>query len=251
MKLRIVLVEPHEAGNVGAAARAMKNFGFTDLWIAGKRPQRIDNVSDWWAKGALDVAHAARHVDSLEEALADVHLSVATSAVRERHVFEQLTPAEVVQLAGETLGEEHIVAIVFGREEWGLTGAEMAMCQRTASIPTSPEYPTMNLAQSVAIFCYEFSRGAAGGGGATPSSDAAALGGEKRHRDPAPGDLLNALNSRTRRLLLDVGFFAEKAPDRMCAGLQALAGRAQLSTREASMLLSFVAHVDKALRREK
>jgi tRNA/rRNA methyltransferase len=239
MKLRIVLVEPHEAGNVGAAARAMKNFGFTDLWIAGTRPQRTDNVSDWWAKGALDVAQAARHVDSLEEGLADVHLSVATTAVRERHVFEQLTPAEVAQLAGETLGDEHILAIVFGREEWGLSGAEIAMCQRTASIPTSPQYPTMNLAQSVAIFCYELSCGAA------------TLGGEKKHREPAPGDLLNALNSRTRQLLLDVGFFAEKSPDRMCAELQALAGRAHLSTREASMLLSFVAHVDKALRREK
>jgi tRNA/rRNA methyltransferase len=239
MKVRIVLVEPHEAGNVGAAARAMKNFGFTDLWIAGERPQRTDNVSDWWAKGALDVANAARHAGSLEEALADAHLSVATTAVRARQVFEQLTPAEVAQIAAETLGDEHILAIVFGREEWGLTGAEIAMCQRTASIPTSPEYPTMNLAQSVAIFCYELSRGAAGGGG------------DERHREPAPGDLLNALNSRTRQLLLDVGFFAEKAPDRMCAELQALAGRAQLSTREASMLLSFVAHVDKALRREK
>jgi tRNA/rRNA methyltransferase len=236
VKLRIVLVEPHEAGNVGAAARAMKNFGFTDLWIAGKRPQRTDNVSDWWAKGALDVANAAHHVDSLEEALADVHLSVATTAVSARHVFEQLTPAEVAQLAGETLGDEHILAIVFGREEWGLSGAEIATCQRTASIPTSPEYATMNLAQSVAIFCYEFSRSTRKGVIA---------------REPAPGDLLNALNSRTRQLLLDVGFFAEKSPDRMCAELQALAGRAQLSTREASMLLSFVAHVDKALRREK
>src|SRR5437764_7031753 len=175
MKLRIVLVEPHEAGNVGAAARAIKNFGFTDLWIAGKRPQRTDNVSDWWAKGALDVANAAHHVESLEKALADVHLSVATTAVRARHVFEQLTPAEVAQLAGETLGDEHTLAIVFGREEWGLSGAEIAMCQRTASIPASPECPTMNLAVAVAVFCYELAK------------DLRPVPAEK---DPAPGDLI-------------------------------------------------------------
>ena len=237
MNVRVVLVEPHEAGNVGAAARAMKNFGFSDLWIAGTRPQRLDDVSEWWAKGAADVVQSIRRVDTLGEALADVHLSVATSAVRGRHVFEQLTPAEVAQLP---LGEEHTLAIVFGREEWGLTNNEIAMCQRTASIPTSPEYPTMNLAQSVAIFCYELSR----------RSDAGEGAGAPR-REPAPGDLIQALNSRARQLLSDVHFFADKTPDRMCAELQALAGRAQLSTREASMLLSFVAHVEKALRRDK
>ena len=59
--------------------------------------------------------------------------------MRERHVFEQLTPYEVAQLAVETLSDEHTLAIVFGREEWGLSSAEIAMCQRTASIPTSPE----------------------------------------------------------------------------------------------------------------
>ena len=237
MRLRIVLVEPHEAGNVGAAARAMKNFGFNDLWIVGTRPQRLDDVSEWWAKGAADVVQSARRAETLEEALADIHLSVATSAVRERHVFEQLTPYEVAQLAVETLSDEHTLAIVFGREEWGLSSAEIAMCQRTASIPTSPDYATMNLAQSVAIFCYELS-----GQSRRASST---------HRDPAPGELINALNTRARRLLIDVGFFADKTPDRMCAELQALAGRAQLSTREASMLLSFVAHVEKALRRDK
>ena len=243
MKLRIVLVEPHEAGNVGAAARAMKNFGFTDLWIAGTRPQRLDDISEWWAKGAVDVVESARRVATLEEALADVHLSVATTAVRARHVFEQLTPREVAQLP---LGDEHTLAIVFGREESGLTSNEIAMCQRTASIPTSPQYPTMNLAQSVAVFCYEVSM-----------EDRRLACPDRRGRlsstgrDPAPGDLLHALNTRARQLLLEVGFFADKTPDRMCAELQALAGRAQLSTREASMLLSFVAHVEKALRRDK
>ena len=232
MKVRIILVEPHEAGNVGAAARAMKNFGFRDLWIAGTRPQRLDDISEWWAKGAVDVMQSARRVDTLAEALADVHLSVATTAVRGRHVFERLTPVELARLAEETLGDEHTLGIVFGREESGLTGTEVAMCQRTASIPTAPDYETMNLAQSVAVFCYELGKG---------------LASRAKEPDPAPGELVNALNTRARGLLDRIHFFGDKSPERMCAELQALAGRAHLSTREASMLLSFVAHVEKAL----
>lgn len=233
MRLRVVLVEPHEAGNVGAAARAMKNFGFTDLVIVGSRPQVTRDAAEWWAMGAADVVQSARRCETLNEALADAHLSVATTAIRGRHVFEQLTPAEVARMAEENLGAEQTLALVFGREEWGLTGAEIAACQRTASIPTSPDCPTMNLAQAVAIFSYEL------GKGLRPTSKAP---------DPAPGDLIDALNSRTRQLLIDLGFFADKSPDRMCAELQALAGKRLLTTREASLLLSFVAHVERALK---
>lgn len=233
MRVRFILVEPHEAGNVGAAARAIKNFGFSDLWIAGVRPQRMDDISEWWAKGASDLVQSARRVDTLEEALAEVHLAVATTAVRGRRVFEQLTPFEVARVAEETLGDDHILGVVFGREEWGLSGHEVALCQRTASIPTSPEFATMNLAQSVAIFAYELAKG---------------LRTRAVEPDPARGELVQSLTRRTRQLLLDIGYFGERSPERMCAELQALAGRSRLSTREASMLLSFVAHVERAIR---
>src|SRR5438132_1582741 len=214
MRVRVVLVEPHEAGNVGAASGAMKNFGFNELAIVGSRPQVTRDAAEWWAKGGADVVQSARHFASLQETLADVHLSVATTAFRGRHVYEQLTPSEVARLAEETLGEDHTLTLVFGREESGLSGAEIAMCQRTAVIPTSLECPTMNLAQAVAIFCYEL------GKGLRPAA---------KPRDPAPGDLIHNLNARTRQLLIDLGFFADKEPDRMCAELQALAGKRVLN----------------------
>ena len=232
MRLRVVLVEPHEAGNVGAAARAMKNFGFSELAIVGSRPQVAVGAAEWWARGSEDVVHAARHFATLQEALADVHLSIATTAIRGRHVYEQLAPADVARLAEETLGAEHVLALVFGREEWGLSGAEIAMCQRTAAIPTSPETPTMNLAQAVAIFCYELGKGLR----PAPSP-----------KDPAPGDLIHELNTRARELLIRLRFFTDKEPDKLCAELQALAGKRTLTTREASLLLSFIAHVEKKM----
>lgn len=230
MKVRIVLVEPREAGNVGAAARAMKNFGFTDLWIAGGGEERTDNVSAWWAVGANDVVLSATRVATLDEALADCHLTVATTAVRERNVLEQLTPHEVAELAAETLGEEHRLALVFGRERSGLSGGEIALCQRTASIPTWPEFPTMNLAQSVAIFCYELGRG---------------LRPKAEEKDPAPHQLIQHLNAHARALFNEVGFFGDKSPERMCAELQALAARAKLTMREASLLLSLLRHLER------
>src|SRR5688500_6309699 len=161
----------------------MKNFGFTDLWIVGGKTERTDNVSAWWAVGAIDVVNSATRVPTLEEALADCHLTVATTAVRGRQVFEQLGPADVARLAEETLGDEHRLALVFGRETFGLTGREVMLCQRTASIRTWPEFPTMNLAQSVAIFCYELGKG---------------LRPRNESPDPAPHQLVNHLNIEAR-----------------------------------------------------
>jgi TrmH family RNA methyltransferase len=232
MKVRIILVEPKEAGNVGATARAMKNFGFTDLWIVGGLQERTDDVSSWWAVGAIDVVNGATRVDTLEEALVDCHLTVATTAVRARQVYEQLTPSEVARVAEEMLGDEHRIAIVFGRETSGLSGREVMLCQRTASIPTWPEFATMNLAMSVAVFCYEL------GKGLRPKADPA---------EPAPHQLTSHLNRHTRQLLERVDFFGVKSPDRICAELQAMAGRAQLTQREASLLLDLVRKVEKAL----
>jgi TrmH family RNA methyltransferase len=230
MDVRIILVEPLEAGNVGAAARAMKNFGFTDLWIVGGKTERTDNVSAWWAVGALDVVESSTRVETLAEALADCHLTVATTAVRGRHVYEQLTPAAVARIASQELGPEHRLGIVFGREKYGLSGEEVAQCQRTASIPTWPEFPTMNLAQSVAIFCYEL------GKDARPPAQTA---------DPAPQHLAQRLSRHARALFEEIGYFGDKNPDRICAELQALAGRAVLTTREASLLLKLVRQLEK------
>jgi tRNA/rRNA methyltransferase len=238
MKVRIVLVEPQDAGNIGAAARAMKNFGFTDLWITGAGGERADDVSAWWAVGANDVVEGATRVGALAEALVDCHLTVATTAGRGRQVFEQLSPSDVAAMTEESLGEEHRLALVFGRERWGLTGAEIAMCQRTASIPTWPGFPTMNLAQSVAIFCYELGRRVH----AAPASTA---------KEPAPHQLIQHLHEHGRALFAEIGYFGNMSADRMCAELQALTGRAQLTMREASLLLSLLRHIERWRDRER
>jgi TrmH family RNA methyltransferase len=222
MNVRFILVEPQDAGNVGAAARAMKNFGFDELALVATKPPREDEISQWWASGAEDLVEKALWFETLDEALVDCHLSVATTAVRAREVLEQLTPRGVAELVSESLSSEHRLGVVFGRERSGLTRSEVALCQRTASIKTDPSFPTMNLGVSVA---YELSGG---------------LRDAVEPKDPAPGDLLRILHQRAFDLLKEVKFLYEDNPEKVYSELRALAGRALLTEREAALLLAAI-----------
>lgn len=233
MKIRVILVEPHEAGNVGAAARAMKNFGVRDLWIVGTRPQREDTISSWWAKGADDLVTAAKRSDALTDALAGCHLSIATTAVRGREVRNVLDPSAAAALAATSLTSDQTVAVVFGREESGLTQAEIALCQRTATIPTDAEFPTMNLAQSVALFCWEMRKAAS-----TTRT-------ERVDEDQLPPiELVHRLRDRARLLLEAIDFLDEATGPRVMRELSAFADRAGMSRREASLLLALIRRLE-------
>lgn len=231
MKLRIVLIEPREAGNVGAVARSMKNFGFDELWIVGEHPP-LSPLAGWWASGADDVVESARFADSLHHAVKDAKLTVATTSSRGRTTPADLTPRTLASLVG-TLGDDDVLALVFGREDSGLTREELVQCQRNASIPTSEGFPTMNLAQSVCVFCYELSAG---------------RGAQRAPRERAPADVVERLHDRAAALLLEVGFLAENNPERIYDDLRAIAGRADLDAREATILLGVIRQIEWKLR---
>lgn len=226
-RLRIVLVEPREAGNVGAAARAMKNFGFVDLWIVGRHPE-LQPLATWWASGADDVVARAQFRDTLPQALADTHLTVATTSLRGRSAEAGLDPAGVAERF-TALDEGQTLALVFGREDKGLTHEEVMQCSHTASIPTDPGYPTMNLAQSVGVFCYELS---------TSRRNAVA------DRELAPAASVERLHERAQSLLAEVGFLHGSNPDRIYDDLRAIAGRAALDEREVRIMLGMLRQIE-------
>lgn len=228
MSVRIVLVEPREAGNVGAAARVMKNFGFDDLWIVGEHPQLLP-VAGWWASGADDLLAGAHFAGTLQEALADAHLTVATTSSRGRTTPADFTPATLA----EKLTANETLALVFGREDSGLTREEVVLCQRTAVIPTSDSFPTMNLAQAVGIFCYELSR--------VERQEAA--------RKRARAEHVERLHERLEALLLEAGFLHANNPARIYDEVRAMLGRAELDEREVTILLGMVRQIEWALRR--
>jgi TrmH family RNA methyltransferase len=156
---QVVLVRPRDPNNIGAAARAMKNFGLTNLTVVSPYSPVWDEVVS--AVNAEDVIANARVVTTLAEAVADATLVVGTadpSRVALKH--RVYTPAE---LRADVTGTDHRLALVFGPEKHGLTNEDLNHCHRVLSIPTRPGCPSMNLGQAVAVCCYELMRDAAPG----------------------------------------------------------------------------------------
>lgn len=148
----VVLVHPRRQGNVGAAARAMKNCGLTQLRIVGGRA--LGKEAKRFAVHAEDVLSKARHFKSLREALADAVRVVGFSSKKYQVGPES---AELPKLAADLRGsaKHGVVALVFGREDHGLLKEEVALCTDLLRIPANTEYPVLNLAQAVLLAGYE------------------------------------------------------------------------------------------------
>jgi TrmH family RNA methyltransferase len=153
MPVRIVLVETNHPGNIGAAARAMKNMGLTALHLV--RPLLFPHPdAAARASGADDVLAAARVHERFEDAIADCGLVVGTSA-RQRHLpWELVEPRACAERIVQASGAGD-VAVVFGAERTGLTNVELERCNLLVTIPTSAQYSSLNLAMAVQVIAYE------------------------------------------------------------------------------------------------
>ncbi|WP_432694955.1 RNA methyltransferase [Marinobacterium sp. YM272] len=154
--IRIVLVETFHPGNIGAAARALKNMGLSQLYLVKPRLFPHEEAESR-AAGAKDLLDVAIVVDSVEEAIADCQLVIGTSA-RERTYDLPLLDVEsaAAQVIQESASGE--IAILFGRETMGLNNAEMLLCNRHLYIDANEEYPVLNVAQAIQLVCYELRR---------------------------------------------------------------------------------------------
>jgi TrmH family RNA methyltransferase len=153
MSIRVVLVNPTHPGNIGAAARAMKNMGLRELHLVS--PELFPHAeATARASSALDVLETARVHEKFEDAIKDCGLVVGTSA-RQRHLpWELVEPRECAARIVQASRSDH-VAVVFGTERVGLTNEELARCNLLISIPTDPEYSSLNLSMAVQVVAYE------------------------------------------------------------------------------------------------
>ena len=150
-----MLVEPQHPGNIGAVARVMANFGCDELLLVGGC--EIDDDAMARAKAGRPLLESARRIASLKEALVETPVSVATSRIVPKGDSRwQRAPHPVQELAGLLEGREP--ALVFGRENHGLDRGELALCDLTIQVPTSPEHPVLNLSHAVGIVLYELFR---------------------------------------------------------------------------------------------
>lgn len=156
MRFPLILVAPARPENVGAAARAMKTMGFDELRIVNSQAY-LAPAARWVAHGAGEILENATHWESLNAALADIDFSIATTA-RSRAKFRYYaTPQQVESLLQEKQQWIGSAALVFGREDTGLTNEELEQVDVLTGIPMVGDYPSLNLGQAVMVYCYQLS----------------------------------------------------------------------------------------------
>lgn len=225
--IRIVLVNTSHPGNIGAAARAMKNMGLSKLVLVD--PKDFPNVEAYSrASGADDVLGDASVVATLSEALAGCSWVMGTSA-RERTVeWPVMNPREcAVKSISEALTGE--VAIVFGRERTGLTNEELELCHALVCIPANPEYSSLNIAAAVQVLCYELR--------VTSLENVVVQPVEKSDSDsPATADQVEGMYDHLSQMLDDIGFFGTNNPEIVMRRLKGLFSRTRVTKREVNIL---------------
>lgn len=220
--IRIVLCGTSHPGNIGAAARAMRTMGITDLALVN--PQRYpDPQVMWLAAGATDVLEAARVCTSLSEALSGVAFAVACSA-RQRDVAVPMVDARTAAAQVVTVARERPVALVFGNETSGLSNEEVSCCGLLASIPVTADFSSLNLAAAVQVFCYELRMAC---GAVLPADKAQTL---------ATHEEVEAFYAHLERTIIDTGFLNPAHPRKLMYRLRRLFARARLQVEEVNIL---------------
>lgn len=151
--IRIILINTSHPGNIGSAARAMKTMGLNELYLVS--PMQFPHAkAKEMASGASDILDRAVVVNTLDEAIADCTLVVGTSARMRTIPWPLLTPREMAEKLNQEPPESQI-AILFGREQSGLTNEELQRCHLHIQIPADPSYSSLNIAAAVQVIAYE------------------------------------------------------------------------------------------------
>ena len=232
----IILVEPQLGENIGAAARAMANFGLTDLRLVAPRDGWPNEKARAAASRADHVLDAARAFSTTQEAVADLNFVYATTA-RNRGLPKQVVgPREAVgELKARTSGGQ-ATGILFGRERWGLTNEEIARADAIVTFPVNPAFASLNIAQAVLLVCYEWM--SAGLEGALPTRRPVA----DLDVTPAPKSEVAGLLDHLVEALEPTGYFRSptKKPT-MIHNLHALLQRAGFTEAEIRVLRGVIA----------
>lgn len=232
MTIRIILVGTTHPGNIGAAARAMKNMGITDLMLVNPRHFPHDDATAR-AAGAEDILDAARVVASLDDALSDC-VYVAGASARSRTIgWPSMAPRDC---AARLLRESRngTVATVFGPEKSGLTNEDIDRCHTLLTIPTEPGFSSLNLAMAVQIISYELRMARIG----EPDDD------RRPGVPPASVAELEHFYVHLQAVLRDSGFLDPDNPRQLMRRIRRLVVRAQPDKNEINILRGVLSALD-------
>jgi len=234
--IRIVLVNTSHPGNIGAAARAMKNMGLSRMYLV--EPKDFPSLEAIRrSAGAIDVLDDAVVVDNLNAALSGCVWVAGTSARLRTIEWPILSPGECVANAQQHI-EQGDIAIVFGRENSGLTNEEMERCNALLHIPTNPDYSSLNLAAAVQVVSYEFRQ-------ALSKMPAVKAKGNKHYQDAlANADQLEGMYQHLYDALESLDFFGSNNPEVMMRRLKGMFIRANTTQREVSIFRGICAAIE-------
>ena len=227
--IRIVLVEPAGALNIGSIARIMKNMGLTRLVMVNPKCDRNSDEARQMAVHAKDVLDNALIVGDLPTALAGCQLAVATT-VRSRSVPIKLEPASVV-LPGLLTSNNTQSALIFGAEERGLSNDELKYAQKFVCIPSNPDYPSLNLASAVAVCAYELYQSSLNN-----SNSAIATSESAELSNNADLKVLEGYYQDLEAVLLEIGYLYPHTASVKMEKFRRLYNRANLQPEEVAML---------------
>lgn len=229
-RIRIVLSHTTHPGNIGAAARAMKTMGLSQLFLV--KPERFPHAdAQAFATGATDLLESAVICENLEEALAGTVLAIASTARRRDLAHEVVDCREACRrLLAQAATSQ--VALVFGTERAGLTAEEISRCQSIAVIPTSWEYSSLNLAQAVQVFAYELRMGALGE--QIYPQDVAEL---------ATHEETEGFFQQLEDGFYSTGFLDPKEPKRLMQRMRRMFARTRLEKKEVNILRGFLSAI--------
>jgi tRNA/rRNA methyltransferase len=249
-RIRVVLHRPQSAENLGAVARVMKNFGVSSLAVVAPAswagPPRGGGAGlardDVLARAARLARHASDLLDQLtvhadlRAALGPATWTCGTTS-RALEGRPSLDPRQLAEQLWHRSGSGD-VAVVFGEERRGLSDAELTLCQAVCTIPTHPDYDSMNLAQAVAVVSYEIAMAARAA--APPAAQPGA--------EPARHATVEALWDRARAVLARAGYLNPQNPEHILADLRHLLARADPSQREVELLAAALRTVERLLK---
>jgi tRNA/rRNA methyltransferase len=223
----IVLVEPQLAENIGMTARAMANFGLSELRLVAPR-------NGWPKKGAHSAASGATHIleqaalfASAKEAIADLNFVFATTA-RNRGQMKRVFAPDAAMLEAEGRGAEgQRVGVLFGRERTGLTNDEVSLADAIVTFPVDPRFSSLNLAQAVLLVAYEWHKRASGA--ALPFSG-------EMHSPPAPRDMVTSFFDYIEGELDGVGYYPEAKRSGMVRNMRDMFHRIGLTEQDVRSL---------------
>ena len=219
-------------GNIGAAARAMKTMEQVNLYLVNPKIYPSAEATAR-ATGADDVLASTRVTHSLKEAITDCELVIGTSARIRSIPWPMVTPRECAEKVVED--KDASVAIVFGRENSGLSNDELELCNLVLKIPTNPDYGSLNLAAAVQIICYEIY--------VLMQSNTNIVKTFERDSPLVNQDKMEQFYTHFEQCMIEAGFYDDNNPKRLMHRMRRLFNRAQLDESEWKILRGFFAKI--------